>query len=780
MITMARTSPGRRHAAWVCAAALLLGCSAAPTPPNTGGGGQGGGTGGSAACPSPPQDTDGDGISDVDEGALEAPPRDTDGDGTPDYLDDDSDGDGIPDAVEGRNPTPCDHPVDSDGDGKPDFQDLDSDSATDSTVPDAEERGPTPGQPLDTNGDGRPDYLDPDNDGDGLYDEIELTPQGAKDPVTSLAAAPDTDGDGIPDFRDTDADGDGIPDAAEGAVDTDGDGSPNYRDLDADGDCVPDAAEGAVDSDGDQVPDFLDLDSDGDGLADGEEDKSCDGQLDVGGHETDRTKADTDGDGVSDLAEVIDCQVKPAAQQAACLGDATDPSHSPLTRGDFVFTSDYLKPPAPAQLTLALPTDVSQADVVFALDTTGSMEGSLTTLASTIASNIVPKAKAKVKNLAFGVVDFRDFGDDFVVRYDHRIQTVNTAAGVASVQGALNALSADGGGDLPEAGWEALYAIAGGPSVNVGGYSSHLDLAHTFPTTPTPGEVQGTLHGAGFRAGSVPIIIAVTDAEWHDAPGVAASGENGLNDYPANLSGVPSRQTALTVVNGIGAHVMALVDDGFGSSAKQRGLATAHDTGAMVAPAAFGSGSARPAGCAPTQCCTGASGAGEAPVSGKCPLAFTFDTYSGSGVNDAVVSGIVALANGLAFDIHVEAIDVDPNTVDNFIEKLVPNVSGTGAAAMCLTVPLSQLQDNFTGPRAATAAADGVRDTFVGVGGGVKICFDVVPKQNTTVPATASTQYFHAQLVVKGASKGSTVNLGAPRDVFFIVPPLIPNGTIPG
>src|SRR5439155_12494390 len=72
-------------------------------------------------CTHPPKDSDGDGISDKDEGAFESPPRDTDRDGKPDYLDTDSDGDGIPDDIEGRNGNPCTPPVDTDGDGKPDF-----------------------------------------------------------------------------------------------------------------------------------------------------------------------------------------------------------------------------------------------------------------------------------------------------------------------------------------------------------------------------------------------------------------------------------------------------------------------------------------------------------------------------------------------------------------------------------------------------------------------------------------------------------------------------------
>ncbi len=755
-------------------------------PPAGGNGTPDGGFG--AACPKPPADSDGDGISDENEGA--ATRRDSDGDGIPDYLDLDSDNDGIPDAVEGRNATPCDAPVDSDSDGKPDFIDLDSDSATNDTVGDHEEAGADPMHPVDTDGNGLPDYLDPDDDGDHIYDRYELTPQGASVPARKLADAPDTDGDGIPDFLDTDADNDTILDAEDGSVDTDGDGIPNYRDLDSDNDCVSDAAEAGdsnpqtppVDTDGDGAPDFVDTDSDNDGLVDDKEDKNCNGKLDA--CETDRLKVDTDGDGVSDLVEVADCQAKPPAQQPACMCWGNDPAHSPLTQGDFVFVVDYQMPPSPTSETLNLATDVSQADVVFQIDTTASMDYAINNLKTNLA-NVAAAVQAKVKSLAMGVVEHKDFGDPFVVRYDYRNTTVGTAAGLAGVQAALNGLVSSGGGDLPEAGWEALYSIAGGPplSATASGttWTSTFNLGATPPNPVPAGETQGTVGGAGFRSGAVPIIVTVSDAEWHDAPGTPQNGEDGLWDYGTSMTGVPTRATAIARANAIGAHVVGIAGHNGNAmaGARARMLATAIATGAVVTPADFGPAGTRPAGCAITQCCTGDSGAGEAPqANGTCPLDFSYDDSNGNGVGDAVTSGIVALANGLKFDIHVEAKDVDPMTIDNFMLKLVPNLTGMGPASMCISTTPAPLQDNFTGPK-AMPGPDGVPDTFPGIGGGLQICFDVIPKTNTLVMSTSMPQMFHAQLFVKGVVAGNTINLGSPRDVFFLVPPKIKNGPIP-
>jgi hypothetical protein len=277
---------------------------------------------------------------------------------------------------------------------------------------------------------------------------------------------------------------------------------------------------------------------------------------------------------------------------------------------------------------------------------------------------------------------------------------------------------------------------------------------------------------------------------------MVADPESGLYPYPSTdvdpffgfivpacdpCTGVPSRRQAINNLQAIGARVIGLAAIGqatFGDP-KHQAQKLAEETGAVVTPADFGPVGTRPATCAVGQCCTGLNGAGEAPQAiNQCDLAFTVNDDDGSGVSGAIVSGITALATGLKFNVHVAASDVDPNTVDYFIAKLVPNLTGTGGAAMCLTMPSSPLQDNYTGPKAVNGA-DGTPDTFPGIGGGMtKICFDVIPKMNTNVMNTEAPQVFRAQVQVKGVSGTSTVNLGSPRQVFFLVPPVIKNGPI--
>jgi hypothetical protein len=776
---------------------------------NGGTGGTNGGGDGGMGCFTHPADTDGDGISDKDEGAFENPPRDTDHDGTPDFQDQDSDGDGIPDSIEGRNSSPCTPPVDSDGDGKPDFRDLDSDDPNNASIPDSVEVGPDFLNPVDTNHNNAPDYMDPDNDGDGIADVVELVPQGQSTAVTKLADAPDTDLDGIPDFRDDDSDGDTILDRDEGVVDTDGDLVGNWRDLDSDGDCVPDQAEagdndpttGPVDTDGDGAPDFEDTDTDNDGLTDGKEDKNCNGILEA--CETNRLVADTDGDTVSDLIEYTDCNIKPASVQIMtnCQCDGSDPTKSPLTRGDFVFVSDYMMPPMPGQETLNLTTDVGRADIVFMLDTTGSMDACAKNISGNIGSVIVPGVKAKVKDAAFGLMTFKDFSTAPVVKYDYRIQTVRTPAAVdvtnpQSIANILGGISSGGGGDLPEAGWEGLYSIVADPAAvpltGSGSASWTSNVSAAKPTSALAGEEQGTVAQAGFRTGAVPIVVAITDDAFHDKPGVATNGEDGLFDYgsgtdcPTGCGNVPSRQDAIGRVNAIGGHVIGLGVSGGGDNPMPHFTALAQATAAVVKPSDFPSGR-----CTAGQCCTGIGGGDVPPVGGTdCPLAYSIDrgATNSCNVSQAIVDGIAALANGLQFDVHVVASDVDPGTVDNFIDKLVPNVSGMGAASVCIIIPMSQLVDNYVGPKALPnpnppgQPADGVMDTFIGLSGAKQICFDVVAKQNNNIMSTPEPQIFRAQLQVIGQTKTNNMtnsfNLGTPREVFFLVPPVIVNGPI--
>lgn len=666
---------------------LPVGCTAAPSE-----GPQGSGGAGAAVW-----DSDGDGIRDEDEGRADA--VDSDGDGIPDYLDTDSDNNGRPDAIE--------------GDG-------------------------------DTDGDGVPDRADLDDDGDGLSDRVEL---GA-DP----SIPPDTDGDTLPDFRDPDSDGDGILDRFERDLDPDGDGIPAYRDLDADGDCRPDSIErgggdparAPVDSDGDGVADFLDLDSDDDGLLDAIEDPNCDGVLDPG--ESSPTSADTDEDGVTDLIEV------------AAGTNPNDDLDNPQVNGDFVFVMPYQAAPEPAQDTLDFSTNISQADVVFAMDTTASMGDEIMNLSEALQQMIAELA-VEIPNIGIGVTQYRDFptspygvaGDQpFVL--EHRVMSVRTQEGRASVQSAVDRLDASGGNDAPESGWEALYQIATGKGTTEGrARVPAFDPATAPPSVIPTGESVGALGGVGFRAGSLPIVVMITDQPNHNGT---------IPAYRYHDISSPDHSEALRAMTHLGGRVIGVVTaEPDADEARADLTAGVVATGAVVPPSAWGPADVRPRACASDACCTGMDGSGVPAVHGKCPLVFTV-SGNGQGLNHAIVQAIKVLTSHVSLDVSAAAEDDGGDSLDAvsaFIDRIVAN---NEAPAPCTP-----------GLRVVDRNLDQVADTYPNVFPGPTVCFDVIPRINDSVPPTTEPQVFTARIVVTG----DNVTTLSTRRIFFLVPPAIPH-----
>jgi hypothetical protein len=693
-----------------------------------------GGDGGVDTLP-PLPDADGDGISDDDEGRPSD--TDTDQDGTADYLDDDSDADGIPDYREAGDSDTNTPPRDADTDGTPDFRDLDSDDNGREDAIDGTD---------DIDMDGLGDFTDLDDDGDNLRDNQEL----GDDPLNPI----DSDGDTIPDFRDRDSDNDLISDADELARDPDGDMIPAFRDLDSDEDCRPDTAEAGdadlmtlpVDSDLDGAGDWLDLDSDNDGLLDNLEDINCNGQRD--GTESSTTDDDTDDDGVTDLVEV------------AAGTNPNDPADNPQANGDFVFTVPYMLPPDPTMDTLDFATDISQADVAFAMDTTGSMGGEINTLKVSLGS-IVSTLAADIPNIAFAVGGYDDFptppyGDpgfgDQPWYLRHRVMTVSTAPGLASVQAQVNSLTTHYGADGPESGWEALHQIATGLGTTVGAASVPAFNPATAPPVPVPaGESVGTIGGVGFRAGSLPIVVIITDYNSH----------NGNPGTEYSFAGAATRSSSISEAMGLGIRVIGVVSQGGDYVNAKADVNTAVvQTGALVPPAAWGTpGVDRPAGCAAAQCCTGINGAGEpTDGAGMCPLTFTVDG-AGNGLGNAVTRAIQVLTTFGVIDIGATIADDPADAIDAvaaFVDYIQANPS---APAPCVG-----------GLTAVDTNGDGRLDTFTNVNPGTVVCFDVVPKMNTVVMPLPAPQMFKATITVTGDG----VTTLDTRDIYFLVPPEIP------
>ncbi len=290
----------------------------------------------------------------------------------------------------------------------------------------------------------------------------------------------DTDGDTISDF-----DEDSGPE-----TDTDGDGTPDYLDTDSDGDGILDSAEAGdddvstppVDTDRDSIPDFRDLDSDNDSLSDEEE-------IELG---TDPTDWDTDDDGESDGVEV---------------SGGSDPTDGDDTiEGGGGFTFDLVPGGVDRTDTLQFEPEVQRADILFLIDTTGSMGGEIRNLQTSLAGTVAD-IDAEIPDTAFGVARFDDFptgsygsarcGDeaDYPFELEQRVTTDmdDVEAGVAALNDPLHC-----GADGPESQIEALYQAATGD-----GFRSPTGASWSDPFDPDagfdPAAGHGAIGGAGFR-----------------------------------------------------------------------------------------------------------------------------------------------------------------------------------------------------------------------------------------------------------------------------------------
>ena len=104
-----------------------------------------------------------------------------------------------------------------------------------------------------------------------------------------------------------------------------------------------------------------------------------------------------------------------------------------------------------------------------------------------------------------------------------------------------------------------------------------------------------------------------------------------------------------------------------GTDARANLLEIATSTGARVPACAWGSGAARPAGCAAGSCCTGASGVGRSTDgAGLCPLVFDISD-TGAGLDTSVVSGINVLARFSPFDVRLR-VQADPDLLEDGID----------------------------------------------------------------------------------------------------------------
>ncbi len=724
-------------------------------------------------------DTDGDGIPDKYDKCDE----DTDGDNIPNCQDPDSDGDTIPDSIEAGKVSSSGRPVDSDGDLIYDFMSKDADG---NGIPDNLEcvwgsdtlaSGELVTKCTDTDNDTVPDFMDNDNDGDGLLDSMEIIGSAGKTPTAGKAAADcDHDGQlddagtvdspfvcvGEPAFLNADSDGDTIADQYESLNDSNGDGRLDVYSLDSDGDGILDkdehCGEGAVSctiddppattkTESGEVTNYRVADIDADGLKDGAE-VMCTA---LGKHS--RYYEDTDEDGYSDAAESVAAQfaikngliVKgrriTSVDQMMC-----DASIGVKDVFNFYFELPYGGDSEDDKLLFT--PKVSKLDLVFNVDTTGSMGGTIENVQTNI-STIMDNVANMVTDCAFGLTAFDDFYISekilFLLKYNYGSEGdlpfsvygyVTTDKSVAKTYPQNKEFRASGGNDVPESGVESLYQIVTGEGVP--GFVS----AHKAPS--------GYWGGVNFRNNTLPVIIHTTDATSHDENNDPYDPKSGItgNHYTSQL--IPKLQST-------GTRVISLNVGSAGGDSKGQMTKWSKSSNAVVPVCAFNNS----AGVSPCggKCCLGDNQPNPTTINGEpnqCVL-----VYQGAQakVNEYISLGVDALVKYGTYSVSTmiigEPLPGKSYGTECFIKRVEaleylapsnePEKSCNPKAVPAKVDKNKSYNDGFTNFATGTSSASKP---------GAQLTFTVVAQNDTCVEQTSEAQVFEATIRVINPDTG--------------------------
>ncbi|MFH1434756.1 MAG: hypothetical protein ABIJ56_03470 [Pseudomonadota bacterium] len=428
------------------------------------------------------------------------------------------------------------------------------------------------------------------------------------------------------------------------------------------------------------------------------EDDDCDGEADNG--------FDCAAGSTEVCFEYCGRDVVRTCSETCSPGDCEVPT---ITCNEFIVP--YGEDPIPARNTMVFSSTIRQADVYFLVDTTASMQQEISALKGAIADPIIAGIHDIFPDPWFGAGHFEDYpispygtpsyGD---VSYENFQDLDPDPDGTVS---AIVALEQAYGGDTPEAHVVALWTIATG------------DPFRTIPVQPDPSCDGGRFGYPCFREGSLPVIVVITDAEFHNGPGDA-------NHYGED---VPAPSYVQTVDALVGAHVkiIGIHESSYAGDGHLRDLAFA--TGSVT-------------------------------IEGG-PLVFNL-AAGGGNIAEAVVSSVQTLAGQVPLEVTAAVRDdledevdarmfvdrIEPNTTDGYEDPLNPGV--------------------FCVPGLPVADTDGdtFDDTFTEVLPGTALCFNIIPAQNDTVPSSPEPQRLRAFIEITG--DGTTV-LDI-REIFFIVP----------
>ncbi len=345
----------------------------------------------------------------------------------------------------------------------------------------------------------------------------------------------------------------------------------------------------------------------------------------------------------------------------------------------------------------------NMVDVFLLFDDTGSFTANSPIVRAafpTIISNL--QAALPGIDLGFGVGRFEEYGSfasefatgrPFIL--NQPIVAAATTGFQSAIQSALDRMAPGYGGDGPETDIEALYQMVTGLGFDGNNNGSVLDSGAaglgatqvspgnsgdvpsfaSFRADPASGVLpsDGSIGGAGFRPGALPIILTATDTGFAYQPKNETSivGAGGLTLPLSTLTSLsrPSTpfgqgagiQETVTGLNALGALVVGLGTNPDANAAPRQGLeALAKLTGAI------------------NQSTTTIANGTADPIAPGDPLYFQISSGFGATVADGVANAIQNAATTVALDITVRASDPRVH-ITNFTGTLTGISSGETA-----------------------------------------------------------------------------------------------------
>ena len=366
-------------------------------------------------------------------------------------------------------------------------------------------------------------------------------------------------------------------------------------------------------------------------------------------------------------------------------------------------------------------------DLHMSVDTTASMTGEIDELQQSLRTQVMPLLRMQVADVSFGASKFEDFP------FPPFGTPANEASGIpadtpfallspitsdeARVVSAIAALDQPlgAGGDLPEAGAEALYEIATGE-----GYSADGEqIIAPFPHQAAVGG--GRIGGVGFREGALRAVLHVTDAPAHDPV-----------DYSDVFPGTHDLDQAADALKAIDVKLIGIVSACRGSNkdcdpaeyeiARRQLEHLATVTGAVV-DATDGS------------CPFGIGGAALPADGDRCPLVFDI-TPNGEGLSNTLIDAVASLLDGTRFHVVSAFAAEDPIGFVASVEPIEPDhASGETPPAIDDLLP--------------EAHPDGRPDSFVEVASRSPIAFKLVLRNEAIAPSDVE-QHFRVVVEVRG------------------------------